>query len=141
MVPGHKRGDFQVVAQAKLDDALLLLEHGKFSNAYYLSGYAVEIGLKACIAKQFAAEVIPDRNFVTAIYKHSFEDLIGSAGLSAQLTEGEDRDSVFAANFAIATQWNPEVRYKMVDPASARRMVSAIADASSGVFQWINAFW
>ena len=43
MGPGLKREDLQANAQAKLDDAVILLQQGRFSNAYYLAGYAVEI--------------------------------------------------------------------------------------------------
>ncbi len=49
-----------MLAAAKCEDATLLLAHARFSSAYYLAGYALELALKACIAKQFAAEVIPD---------------------------------------------------------------------------------
>jgi hypothetical protein len=35
---GYKRTDLRAMAQAKLDDAILLLQHGRFSNAYYLAG-------------------------------------------------------------------------------------------------------
>ena len=52
MANGYKRVDLQALAQAKLDDAKLLFDNGRFSNAYYLAGYAVELGLKACIARQ-----------------------------------------------------------------------------------------
>jgi len=62
MGTGYKRADLRANAQAKLDDAELLLENKKFANAYYLAGYAVEIGLKACIAAHISAETIPVRN-------------------------------------------------------------------------------
>src|SRR5258708_26287810 len=82
---GMRRAVLQAIAQAKLDDALLLFQHRRFSNAYYLAGYAVEIGLKACIAKQISAETIPDKAFINDIFKHGLRELIGVAGLSAEL--------------------------------------------------------
>jgi hypothetical protein len=61
---GLKRTDLQALARAKFNDAELLFQHGRFSNAYYLAGYTIEIGLKACIAAQVSAETIPDKAFL-----------------------------------------------------------------------------
>jgi HEPN domain-containing protein len=138
---GLKRADLQSIAECKLEDAILLLNNRRFSNAYYLSGYAIEIGLKACIAKQFTADVIPDKNFVIEIYKHNLKQLIGVAGLTTALKQTEDRDQNFAANWALVAQRTPESRYEITDPFTAQVMVAAINDADSGVFQWIKANW
>ena len=51
------RADFQKLAEIRLEEAATLLNAGKFDGAYYLSGYAVECGLKACIAKQTKAGI------------------------------------------------------------------------------------
>jgi HEPN domain-containing protein len=138
---GLKRADLQAIAKSKLEDAILLVENKRFSSAYYLSGYAIEIGLKACIAKQFTADVIPDKNFVIEIYKHNLKQLVGVAGLTTALKQTEDRDQNFAANWALVAQWTPESRYEVTDPFTAQVMVAAINDANSGVFQWIKANW
>ncbi len=98
---GHKRSDLQLLAQAKLADAKLLLQHERFSNAYYLAGYAVEFGLKACIAKQFSTDTIPDKTFVDAIHKHELKPLVNLAGLQSELKRAEDNNANFAASWAI----------------------------------------
>jgi HEPN domain-containing protein len=56
-----KRLDLQHLSEAKLADAELLFANGRHSNAYYLAGYAVEIGLKACISRQILADTLPDK--------------------------------------------------------------------------------
>lgn len=43
------RFDFQKLAEMRIDDARALLDQNKWAAAYYLAGYAVECGLKACI--------------------------------------------------------------------------------------------
>ncbi|MEA2988324.1 MAG: hypothetical protein QOG83_1035, partial [Alphaproteobacteria bacterium] len=58
------RNTLQVLALAKVDDARLLFENQRYSNAYYLYGYGVELGLKACIARQILAETIPDKTIL-----------------------------------------------------------------------------
>lgn len=138
---GLKRSDLRAVAQAKLDDSLLLIENRRFSNAYYLSGYAIEIGLKACIAAQFVKDVIPDKAFVNEIYKHNLKGLVGVAGLTASLKAAQDEDQLLATNWALVAQWTPETRYEVIDSMSAQAMLSAIIDPNSGVFQWIKRFW
>ena len=72
--------DLRKLAQIRLDDSLLLFEARRSSSAYYLCGYAVELGLKACIAKLMRSDVIPDRAFINAIYTHRFESLVATAG-------------------------------------------------------------
>jgi HEPN domain-containing protein len=67
-VPSIHKSDLIKIAEAKAGDALLLLQHGRHSNAYYLSGYAVEIALKAIIATEFRHDTFPDRDFVTKIF-------------------------------------------------------------------------
>ncbi len=129
------------MAGEKLEDARLLLDHGRYSNAYYLAGYAVEIGLKACIARQFGAEAIPDRSFVNAIYSHNFRTLVNLAGLAGELKDREAESSAFAANWVLVNEWTPEARYAAADLESAQVFVQAVSDATAGVFPWIRTYW
>lgn len=137
----YKRRDLQRIAESKLEDALLLLKHKRFSNAYYLAGYSIEIGLKACIAKQITAEVIPDKNFVNAIYQHELGRLVGVAGLTSELKKKEQGSAAFSANWALVTRWEPEARYAATDPLSAQLMIQAVIDQDAGVFAWIKTHW
>lgn len=135
------RSDLHTIAQEKIDDAMLLLQHGKPSNAYYLAGYAIEIGLKACIAKQILSDTITDLAFVKSIYSHKIGDLIKIAGLAGELDNRQASDADFAINWAIVREWRPEERYKLTDTETAQQMVSAISDPKTGVLQWIKAYW
>ncbi len=138
---GYNRIDLRENAQAKLDDATILLQSRRYSNAYYLAGYSVEIGLKACIAVQIIAETIPDKAFMSGVFQHNFQQLVSRAGLTPQLSEQQDKDPSFAANWAITTEWKPDVRYEAVDITSAQLMINAIAHPKSGVLQWIKTHW
>lgn len=53
--------DLEALSIVRLDDAKLLFQSGRYSGAYYLSGYAVELAIKACIARVFQANAIPDK--------------------------------------------------------------------------------
>ena len=52
-MPSINKTELIKLAEAKARDAHLLLQNERYSNAYYLVGYAVEIGLKAIIAGEF----------------------------------------------------------------------------------------
>lgn len=138
---GLKRIDLQANAEAKLADAELLLQHGRYSSAYYLAGYSIEIGLKACIALQVAAETIPDKAFLNNVWNHKFSTLLGLAGLATALKEKQDSDRKFAASWAIVLEWSPDARYETKDLMSAQLMVNAVAAANSGVLPWIRTYW
>ena len=140
-MPSITRLDLRRIADEKIDDARHLLAVGRFSNAYYLAGYAVEIGLKACIARQFAADAIPDRRFVNDIHVHDLPKLVGLAGLGADLQSSRASDPLFGANWTIVVEWSPEVRYRTVGGADARSMVAAIDVDADGVLPWIRTRW
>jgi HEPN domain-containing protein len=124
-----------------LADAEVLFNSGGYSNSYYFLGYAIECALKACIAKQVLPETIPDRRFVNEIYTHSYDKLIGLAGLRAELREKQDVDQNFQVQWAVASEWTPDVRYESVDKSSAHLMLIAVGDKNHGVLPWIKTYW
>lgn len=133
--------NLQEVALSKSADSILLLSHGRFSNAYYLAGYAVEIGLKACIALQFRAEHIPDRRLVNIIHTHQLHDLVFYAGLKDILTQRKEEEQEFWSNWAQVSSWTPESRYLTVDALTAQAMVHAVSNPQTGILEWIRAYW
>jgi hypothetical protein len=135
------RIDLQRLAQVKFDDALLLSANNRFGNAYYLAGYAVELGLKACVAKQIREHQIPDKSLIIGVYTHEFQKLVGLAGLTAVLKERQEEDQFFQAYWGISAEWKPESRYAIIDSMSAELMLTAIGDTEHGVLQWIKAHW
>ncbi len=89
------RATLRTLAELRLAEAQLLLERGFFSGAYYLAGYAAELGLKALIATKFAAHEIPDRDFVNRVYTHDIEKLIDHAGLKPEFDQRVKNDFPF----------------------------------------------
>jgi hypothetical protein len=135
------RNDLQRLAQVRLEDAILLLQSNKASSAYYLAGYAIELGLKACISKLFQNDVIPDKGLVNAIYTHRLESLMATSGLLPQLNADIKEDPVFASYWGIVTKWNEASRYEIWDPISAATLIHAIVDEDHGVFPWVKKHW
>ena len=127
-------------AIAKVEDARLLFENRRYSNSYYLYGYGIELGLKACISRQIVADTIPDRTLLTRFLTHKLSELIGLAGLSQRLEERR-RDRNFDIRWAVVVEWSEEARYDMIDSALAIAMRDAVENADHGVMQWLKQYW
>lgn len=136
-----KKNDLERLAQVRLEDAMLLLHANRPSSAYYLAGYAVELAIKACISKLMQSEIIPDKAFINAIYIHSLDSLLSTAGLRAQFDMDIKSDPHFAVNWAITNNWSVESRYEIWDSIAAATLLQAINEPNHGVFQWVKKHW
>ena len=132
------KGDLEALAEARIREATLLYQARQYSGAYYLAGYAVELAIKACIAKHIRSGFIPDRNFVNRIYQHRPDDLIGLAGLKEALNDEIKKDPQLGGNWGLACTWSEESRYSAWDAINAAALISAIADPAHGVLQWLK---
>lgn len=124
------------LASDKLEDARLLIAHGRWSNSYYLYGYAVEITLKAIISRAFQADEIPDKRFVDNVYTHDLQKLVGLAGLSSDLDQRRG-EAAFASRWAVVLRWNEGARYRIIDEGVAREMADAVDEPDRGVIAWL----
>jgi HEPN domain-containing protein len=136
------RSDFQKLAEVRLKDAQVLLEKGCYSGAYYLAGYVVECGLKACIAKQTKKfDFPPNRKAIDAIYTHNLKELIKSAGLDVTFNKDLKKDKKLDSYWAVLKDWTEESRYEKYNQRKAQDIYQAIADKKHGVLQWISQRW
>ena len=133
------RTKLQDLALEKLADARLLFDNDRWSNSYYLYGYSIEIALKACIAKKFLAETVPDK-FVLQYYSHKLVDLMALAGLKVDLAS-KRRDGDFDSAWNFVEQWLEEARYAMYEAIPAVSMQDAVENEKFGVFSWIVDNW
>jgi HEPN domain-containing protein len=107
------RTDLQQLAESRLEDARVLFQQGGFAAAYYLCGYAVECGLKACIARQILQhEYPPRRTFSAELFSHKFKELVPLARLSPALVIERQRNKQFAANWSEVEKWSEDSRYE-----------------------------
>jgi hypothetical protein len=135
------RLDLQRLSQVKYDDAVLLCEHARYGNAYYLAGYAVELGLKACVAKQIREHQIPDKALINGVYTHDFAKLVGLSGLGSVLKDQQNNDQLFQSYLGISAESQPDARYAMTGSMSAELLLTAVGDPKHRVLQWIRAHW
>lgn len=71
------RKELQDLSKIRLSEAKTLLQAHLFDSAFYLTGYAVECALKACIAKGTRRFEFPDKKKVESSHSHNLLQLIG----------------------------------------------------------------
>ncbi len=137
------RADLQQFAELRIVEAhaLLTLPTPLPDGAYYLAGYAVECGLKVCIAKGYGPEPWPEKDFVVKCHTHDIFALIRLAGLETARSAAVAANAALAANLDIVKDWSEKSRYERHSQTEAREIYDAITDAINGVLPWIKVHW
>jgi len=135
------RIDLQQLAEARLREAAALLNAGEWSGTYYLAGYAVECGLKACIAKLTGLHDFPDKSRVLKSYSHKLVELVDVADLEPRLDAEILKNPVFRTNWTIVRRWNETARYAQWTEPEARQLFDAINHPTDGVLSWVKSHW
>lgn len=137
------RSELQQLAEIRISEAGLLLANGMWDGAYYLAGYAVECGLKACIMAHVERTgiIFEDKKFSEKCWTHDFEVLLDLAGLKDPWKVDRNADPLFAARWAEVAVWKESRRYVRSTELDARVLILAITDPSHGVLQWIRRHW
>ncbi|MBA4062213.1 MAG: DNA-binding protein [Isosphaera sp.] len=138
------RTEWQQLAERFLADAKALLDARRWSAAYYLAGYAVECGLKACVVARVAAApelIFEDKKFSEKCWTHSPADLVKVAGLEEDRVAEVAANPAFKKNWDVVLGWSEQARYNTVPHDKARRLYGAITHRTNGVLSWIRARW
>jgi HEPN domain-containing protein len=136
------RADFQSLADQRLVEAKFLLDHGQWDGAYYLAGYAVELGLRACIIKTLlATDAFPEKKFSENCYTHAIDRLVGLAKLELKLQSATAADPDLQTNWSLTLDWNEAKRYHRMAQAEAEMLYNPIADPLHGVLPWIKTHY
>lgn len=134
------RKDFQRLAELRAREAGALLRSKYPVGSYYLSGYAVECALKACIAKMARRHEFPLKaEYIRRLYTHNLEELLKLAELDKQLQDDMQGNIALAKNWGVVKNWSEESRYQ-ISGLNGRDLYSAVA-GSDGVLLWIRQRW
>ena len=133
----------QQLADDRVLDAEALLNAGRWSGAYYVSGCAVECALKACIAKQTNLHDFPDKTVVQKSHTHDLTELLVLAGLrlKLQLDATPAANPALGINWQSVKDWSERARYQQKTEAEARELFEAVTDPANGVLRWIKVNW
>lgn len=135
------RDTWREISRVRVREAQTLLDAQEWSGAYYLAGYAVECGLKACLMKQFKASTMPDKRFVNEAYSHDIESLVKLAGLKISLDKQIKMDATFSVYWATVKDWSEITRYQITAQNDAEDLVRAVSDRRRGIMKWVKSEW
>ncbi len=137
------RAQLRQLAEDRILDAKRLLTGKRWAGAYYISGYAVECGLKACIMVHVEATgaIFQDKKFAEKCWTHDLEVLLGLANLEPALDADAAANPALSVNWALAKDWKETSRYEQKTQAEAQAIYNAIAHKQDGVLPWIRIHW
>jgi len=121
--------DLLAIAQARLEDAKVLLANGRIDGAGYLCGYGVELALKARISRTLDWDGFPEKRAefenLATFKTHKLDVLLALSGQERRI-----KTDHFIEWSAVAT-WDPEVRYRAVGQAESAEVELMIASAQT----------
>ncbi|GAB2792978.1 hypothetical protein GCM10027275_42460 [Rhabdobacter roseus] len=136
-----KAEELKLMAQERLDEAQLLYVNTFFSGAYYLSGYAIELGLKAVICKRLNIEMFDGQapgKVAKTFQIHELPDLIILSGLHQNLEKLKNEDVNFAKTWSIVSGWSEQRRYEYgCKLHTAKKFLDSVVLFMS----WIQQYW
>lgn len=140
------------LAQARLDEARLLLANGYFSGAAYLSGYAIELKLKSKICERLDwTEYPPSSGKDTpqsgdCLKSHKLAWLATLAGVLRNIPlrdEDEHGLSILSISNELipywktlsdTKNWSEQKRYEEISPENSKKLLAAV----EAVFKYLN---
>ena len=115
------------IAKARLEEAEILAASNRYEGAIYLSGYAIELGLKAKICKTLKWSGYPSTRNEFKEYSsfktHDLDVLLHLSGSEKSVK------NTFLAEWSIVATWDPESRYNPIGQVSlndAQLMISSV---------------
>jgi HEPN domain-containing protein len=121
------------IAEARLADAQLLCEAGRYAAAIYLGGYAVECYLKAAICKS-----LDWVELLGAFKTHDLEGLLKYSGFDRQLRSSPDVLESFSRSTKL---WSgQDTNGRAAEPTGIRYSLPAEFDKqrADDFFKWLN---
>lgn len=136
------RDKLRLLAEARIEEARVLLDNGKWSGSYYLSGLGVECALKSCLAAAVKEYDFPDKEFVQKMYVHKLENLFVLNGALWDVFQTDTKNSSdLARNWETVRDWDDAKRYDTVEELEARELYEAAAETRFGIMSWIRGKW
>ena len=116
------------MSAARQEDASELHQAGRYDAAIYLSGYAVELALKARICETLGWNEFPserkDFQGLQSFQTHDLKRLLHLSGREAHILQG------YSTAWSVVSTWNSEMRYLPTGTTSqtqSNAMLAAVA--------------
>jgi hypothetical protein len=140
------RAQLQRLAENRVEDARALLTANRWSAAFYLTGYAVECGLKSCVLRHLdtTGALFRDREYLKSLadcWTHDLIKLVKLAGLEADFGKARGANPTLEAHWGITKDWTETSRYEEKTEAEARSLFEAVTHDPDGILRWIQIRW
>jgi hypothetical protein len=137
------RAELRSLAEDRVLDAGALLKENRWSGAYYLAGYAVECGLKACVLAfvERTGIIFQDKKFLEKCWTHDLEMLVKAADLEATRGLAISANASLGANWLVVNNWSEVARYQQFAEPEARKLFLAVTETANGVLPWVKMHW
>lgn len=148
--------EIKALAYARLEEAEILCNAGKYDGAFYLAGYSAELMLKAKICEHFRIDNLFDKQACTiqgisdlrkVVETHDINLLLVFSGLEEKFREAKVRNvklrksyRFFTASTGDKTDWNEQVRYLPINSKTeneVKEFISLLRD-EEGLLKWIE---
>jgi hypothetical protein len=120
-------GELKLIAEARIEDAQILIDADRLDGAFYLCSYAVEIGLKFKICKTLNWKGYPSTNKEFSQFQsfktHNLEVLLSLSGIEEEIKQK------FLTEWSDVVEWVPEIRYEPIGKLSKNDVNSVIESA------------
>lgn len=136
--------ELREIANARLKEAKILHKKRCHDGALYLCGYAVELSLKAVIAKnlnpvgQASTSHIPSTKdefrIVQNITNHDLDALL--ALVPSNIIQ--DIKTRYLADWSLVQKWNPEMRYAPIRGAAAKKEAGEVINAVQRILRYLS---
>jgi HEPN domain-containing protein len=138
------RSQLQILAKERLRDAKALLGRKRWSGGYYLCGYVVECGFKACLLRHLgeSGAVFGDQGFLRRLagcWTHDLVELHKLAGLEIEFGVARQSNPALDTFWGVTKEWKEVSRYEEKSEAEARALFEAVSHNPDGVFRWIQS--
>ena len=124
------------IANNRFGDAKVLFEARRYSGAFYLCGYAVELRLKARICRTLKWQGYPESNKEFQKFQsfktHDLTVLLQLGGIENKIKT----DTNLLTAWSIILNWDPEKRYQPI-PTVDRKKAKDFLDATQILLRMI----
>lgn len=137
------RAQLQQLAQGRVEDAEVLIRAGRWSAAYYLAGYALELGPKSCVLHHIELNglIFSDKSYLSDLSKcwtHDLPALMKLAGFTSEFGLACQADPILDGYWGVAKDWREVSRYQQKSQAEAEALFEAITNDPGGVLPWMR---
>ena len=121
------------MARARIGDAAALLRLDRYQGAVYLSGYAIELSLKAriCATLNWQGFPLKGKEFdgLASFKTHDLEILLHLSGRE------DDVKNNYTADWSVIAQWDPQVRYRPIEIAHDKKLASPMVKSAKALME------